>query len=68
MCRRVRTDSWVQRNIFEQEQIIIPYYWKGARHFMCAIIDCREEVISVYDSLHDKRRASALHKVRKTAS
>ncbi|TFK84166.1 hypothetical protein K466DRAFT_602244 [Polyporus arcularius HHB13444] len=48
-------------NMFDQDLILLPWYWTGAHHFMCGVIDCRQEVIAIYDSMHDRRRVNSLH-------
>ncbi len=52
-----------QVNIFEQDLIVIPWYWKHQNHFMCVVIDCCAHSISVYDSMANARRAAAVYKV-----
>ena len=51
-------------DIFSLDMLVIPYFWKEAHHWVCAVVDMRERTIAVYDSLKEPRRRKALYRVR----
>ncbi|KAI0716347.1 hypothetical protein C8Q76DRAFT_783456 [Earliella scabrosa] len=49
-------------DIFSLDMLVIPYFWKEAKHWVCAVVDMRDQTIAVYDSLKDARRRKALYR------
>ncbi len=53
----------LQCNIFDNDVLVIPYFWKGNNHFVCVVVEFRTQTIAVYDSLYAKRRTTSLYNV-----
>ncbi|KAI0705560.1 hypothetical protein C8Q76DRAFT_819788 [Earliella scabrosa] len=60
--RKTNARWYTKIDIFAMDMLVIPYFWKEAHHWVCAVVDMRERTIAVYDSLKEPRRRKALYR------